>query len=59
MTKDDKKRYDRMINDIASRLMIDAHKEAFEVTENVFRDILTALHEKIEQYFKEHQRPTV
>ena len=35
MTKDDKKRYDRMINDIASRLMIDAHKEAFEVTENV------------------------
>ena len=36
--------------------MIDANREAFKVTENVFRDIMTALHAKIEQYFKDHQQ---
>lgn len=56
MTKEDKRRYDRMINDIADRLMIDANREAFKVTENVYRDIMTALHMKIEQYFKDHQQ---
>lgn len=55
MNKEDKRRYDRMINDIADRLMIDANREAFKITENVFRDILTALSTKIEQYFKEHR----
>lgn len=54
MNKEDKRRYDRMINDIADRLMIDANREAFKITENVFRDIMTALHTKIEQYFKDH-----
>lgn len=54
MNKEDKRRYDRMINDIADRLMIDA-REAFNITENVFRDILTALSTKIEQYFNEHR----
>ena len=55
MNKDDKRRYDRMINDIADRLMIYANREAFKITENVFRDIMRALHTKIEQYFNEHQ----
>jgi UDP-N-acetyl-D-mannosaminuronate dehydrogenase len=55
MNKEDKRRYDRMINDIADRLMIDANREAFKITENVFRDIMTALHDKIEQYFNEHR----
>lgn len=55
MNKDDKRRYDRMINDIADRLMIDANREAFKITENVFRDIMTALHDKIEQYLNEHR----
>ena len=45
-----------MINDIADRLMIDANREAFAITEKVFRDILAALHAKIEQYFNEHQK---
>ena len=55
MNKKEQKAYDRQINDIADRLMIDATREAFKVTENVYRDIMTALHAKIEQYFKEHQ----
>lgn len=56
MNKKEQKSYNRQINDIANRLMIDAHHEAFKVTENVFRDIMTALHAKIEQYFKDHQQ---
>ena len=56
MNKNDKRRYDRIISDVADKLMIDAHKEAFNITDGVFRDILTALQIKIEQYFKEHQK---
>ena len=56
MNKNDKRRYDRIISDVADKLMIDAHKEAFNITDGVFRDILTALHAKIEQYFSEHQQ---
>lgn len=56
MNKKEQKAYSRQINDIADRLMIDANREAFKVTENVYRDIMTALHAKIEQYFKEHQQ---
>ena len=56
MNKKEQKAYDRQINDIADRLMIDANREAFKMTEGVFRDIMTALHAKIEQYFKEHQQ---
>jgi uncharacterized protein (DUF2267 family) len=57
MNKEDKRRYDRMINDIADRLMIDANREAFKITENVFRDIMRALHDKIEQYFDKTNQP--
>lgn len=56
MNKKEQKAYDRQINDIADRLMIDANREAFKMTEGVFRDIMTALHAKIEQYFKEHKQ---
>lgn len=56
MNKNDKRKYDRIINDVADRLLIDAHKEAFNITEGVFRDILTALQIKIDQYFKDHQK---
>ena len=56
MNKNDKRRYERQISDIADDLLIAANREAFDYTEGVYRDILTALHQKIEQYFKEHQR---
>ena len=56
MNKQDKRRYDRFINDVADKLMIDANREAFDITEGVYRDILRALHMKIEHYFKEHQK---
>lgn len=56
MNKEEKRRYDRMISDVADRLLIDANREAFDFTEGVFRDILTALHLKIEQYFQEHPK---
>lgn len=55
MNKKEQKAYNRQINDIADRLMIEANREAFKVTENVFRDIMAALQMKIEQYFNEHQ----
>jgi hypothetical protein len=42
MNRQDKRRYDRMISDVADRLFIDASREAFKITEGVFRDILTA-----------------
>ena len=56
MNKQDKRKYERMISDVADRLLIDAHREAFDITEGVFRDILTAMHTKIELYFKEHPK---
>lgn len=56
MNKQDKRKYERMISDVADSLMLTAHREAFDITEGVFRDILTALHQKIEQYFQEHRR---
>ncbi len=56
MNKQDRRRYDRMVSDVADRLLIDANRAAFDITEGVFRDILTALHQKIEQYFKEHSK---
>lgn len=56
MNKKEQKAYNRQINDIADRLMIEAHHEAFAITEGVFRDIMTALNMKIEQYFNEHQK---
>ena len=56
MNKQDKRKYERMISDVADSLMLTAHREAFDITESVFRDILTALHMKIEQYFQEHPK---
>ena len=56
MNKEDKRKYERQIDDLADDLIIKAQRAAFDYTEGVFRDILTALHGKIEQYFKEHQR---
>lgn len=56
MNNQEKRRYDRMISDVVDRLLIDANREAFNITEGVFRDILTALQVKIEQYFKEHPK---
>lgn len=56
MNKQDRRRYDRMVSDVADRLLIDANRAAFDITEGMFRDILTALHQKIEQYFQEHRR---
>lgn len=56
MNKQDKRRYDRLISDVADNLLLTAQREAFNFTEGVFRDILTALHLKIEQYFQEHPK---
>ena len=56
MNKQDKRKYERMISDVADSLLLTAQREAFDFTEGVFRDILTAMHVKIEQYFKEHPK---
>ena len=56
MNKQDKRKYERMISDVADSLLLTAQREAFDFTESVFRDILTAMHVKIEQYFKEHPK---
>ena len=56
MNKQDKRKYDRMISDVADSLLLTAQREAFDFTEGVFRDILTAMHAKIELYFKEHPK---
>lgn len=56
MNKQDKRKYERMISDVADSLLLTAQREAFNITDGVFRDILTAMHTKIEQYFKEHPK---
>ena len=47
MNKDEKKAYRRIINDTADHILIGVHKEAFNITDAVYKELLTALYQKI------------
>lgn len=55
MTAKEQKHYDRQIDGIADSLLIKAHNEAFEITENVFLDIILRLRTKCDEVIRRKQ----
>lgn len=49
MNKKQRQLYESGIKEIAENLLIDAHKKAFDITENVFVDILVVLRQRIDE----------
>ena len=49
MNKKQRQLYEKGIRDIAESLLIDAHKKAFDITEDVFCDILRILQGRIDE----------
>lgn len=49
MNKKQRQLYESGIKEIAESLLIDAHKKAFDITENVFVDILVVLRARIDE----------
>ena len=49
MSKKTQQAYKKMIDDAARKMLIEANKEAFDITEDVFNDILLSLREKIDE----------
>lgn len=54
MTKKEQKIYDKMIDDIARGLMIDAYNESLDVCDGIHRAILRSLRGYINAYFASH-----
>ena len=52
MNKDEKKAYRRIINDTADHILIGVHKEAYNITDAVYKELLTALRQKIDAILK-------
>ena len=55
MTKKEQKRYDRMLDDVASKLTMSAYREAVSITDNVYLDILLRLRSTIDYEIKRIQ----
>lgn len=47
MNKDEKKAYRRVINDTATEILIDVQKKSWDIYDDIYRELLTALHQKI------------
>lgn len=55
MTKKEQKRYDRMLDDVARKLTMSAYREAMDITQNVYLDILLRLRSTIDYEIKRMQ----
>lgn len=55
MTKKEQKRYDRMLDDVAHKLTMSAYREAMDITQNVYLDILLRLRSTIDYEIKRMQ----
>ena len=49
MSKKTQQAYKKMIDEAADKMLIEVNKEAFDITEDVFTDILLAMREKIDE----------
>ena len=49
MSKKTQQVYKKMIDDAAGEMLIEVDKKAFDITEDVFNDILLSLREKIDE----------
>ena len=51
-----KQAYKSLIDDLASKMMIECQKEAFNITDSVFKDILRALRDRIDNIIGEEEK---
>ena len=49
MSKKTQQAYKKMIDEAAGDMLIEVNKKAFDITEDVFNDILLSLREKIDE----------
>ena len=47
MNKDEKKAFRRVINDTATEILIDVQKKSWDIYDDIYRELLTALYQKI------------
>ena len=47
MNKDEQKAFRRIINDTATEILIDVQKKSWDIYDDIYRELLTALHQKI------------
>lgn len=47
MNKDEKKAFQRVINDTATEILMDVQKKSWDIYDDIYRELLTALYQKI------------
>ena len=47
MNKDEKKAFRRVINDTATEILIDVQKKSWDIYDDIYKELLIALYQKI------------
>ena len=47
MNKDEKKAFQRVINDTATEILMDVQKKSWGIYDDIYKELLTALYQKI------------
>jgi len=47
MNKDEQKAFRRVINDTATKMLMDVQKKSWDIYDDIYKELLTALHQKI------------
>lgn len=47
MNKDEKKAFRRVINDTATEILMDVQKKSWDIYDDIYKELLTALYQKI------------
>ena len=47
MNKDEKKAFQRVINDTATEILMDVQKKSWDIYDGIYRELLIALYQKI------------
>lgn len=47
MNKDEQKAFRRVINDTATEILMDVQKKSWDIYDDIYRELLTALYQKI------------
>lgn len=48
MNKDEKKAYRRIINDTATKMLMDVQKKSWDIYDDIYKELLIALRQKID-----------
>jgi hypothetical protein len=48
MNKDEKKAYRRVINDTATKMLMDVQKKSWDIYDDIYKELLIALRQKID-----------